>query len=330
MPYIKGGWNSVGANIYSQSYVPHVLPAIFPQQWQDNFINGWGILNITLPTLVSLPPFDITWRVLSAPLHVFSKKSTPIFYPLARIPFRFAGASPGVSYQQIPNDFISLTVADEPQFNEFLSRITEHVAEHGLENENAIFIQDTEGHTSAMGQVSFYLGARLVSENTLRHTRNTLRSTSTYSVPLAYRSELNLWEYAGSLRYNLLGGGFRPSLIAGYGLSWYRIENASVNGTLLDASTTPWVRRPSVKKFKNLLPNTFHLGIGAEFIAIKSTRGIDISLSADYRVYTHELGVDLVNAPLSTFIELGFTPDQFPENKRVWRHTFSGLFTISF
>jgi len=330
MAYISGGWNSVGSNIYSQSYVPHVIPAIFPQQWQDNFINGWGILNITLPTLVSLPPFDIVWRVISSPLHVFSKKSTPIFYPLTRMPFRFAGVSPGVSYQRVPDDFLDLATAHKLQFDEFFNRVDEHVAEHGLEDENAIFLRDTESNTSAVGQVSFYLGGRLVSENTLRHTRNTLHATSTFSVPLAYRSELNLWEYAGSIRFNLSKGGFRPSLIAGYGLSWYRLEKASVNGTLLDASTTPWVRRPSVKRLKNLLPNTFHLGIGAEFIAIKSVRGIDISLSADYRAYTHKLGVELAEAPLSSFVELGFTSDQFPVNKRVWRHTFNGLFTISF
>ena len=189
MAYIKGGWNSVGSNIYSQSYVPHVLPAIFPQQWQDNFINGWGILNITLPTLVSLPPFDIVWRVLSSPLHVFSKKSTPIFYPLARIPFRFAGASPGVSYQRVPDDFLDLATAYKLQFDEFFNRVADHVAEHGLEDENAIFLRDTEENTSGQAQVSFYLGGRIVSENTMRHTRNTLRATSTYSVPLTYRSE---------------------------------------------------------------------------------------------------------------------------------------------
>ena len=307
-----------------------MLPAIFPQQWQDNFINSWGILNLTLPTLASLPPFDIAWRVVSSPLQISSKKSTPIFYPTARIPFRFIGVSPGVSFQRIPDDFINLSFVHEPQFEELIVRISEHTADNELEAENPVFSNSTHDNTSALAQVSFYLGGRFVSENTLRHARHTMRFDGSYSVPFTFRSELNLWEYAGSFRYNLSGGGFRPSLIAGYGLSWYRVEQASTNGTPLAASTTPWVRRPSLGKLKHFLPNTLHVGVGIEFITIKSFGGLDVSLSSDYRVYTHQLGVDLRNAPLARFIELGIEPSEFLVEGRVWRHTFNGLFTISF
>jgi len=113
-------------------------------------------------------------------------------------------------------------------------------------------------------------------------------------------------------------------------LSWYRVEQASTNGTPLAASTTPWVRRPSLGKLKHFLPNTFHVGVGIEFITIKSFGGLDVSLSADYRGYTHKLGVDIRDAPLVRFIEVGLDPSAVLAGGRVWRHTFNGLFTISF
>lgn len=40
-------------------------------------------------------------------------------------------------------------------------------------------------------------------------------------------ANLQMWEYTGSLRYNLATEGFQPFIKAGYGLSWYRLTDTA-------------------------------------------------------------------------------------------------------
>ena len=104
-----------------------------------------------------------------------------------------------------------------------------------------------------------------------------------------------MWEYTGSFRYNLKTGGFQPFIKLGYGLSWYRLEETEANGEPLANPNSPWVRRPQLKGLKNLFPNTWHGGLGVEWLPIRSSapipRGIDIGLEAEFTLFTHGLGL---------------------------------------
>ncbi|RKH80392.1 hypothetical protein D7X99_22255 [Corallococcus sp. AB032C] len=181
---------------------------------------------------------------------------------------------------------------------------------------------------SVMLKVSFYLGDKFTSENTLFHSRSTLG----LDVPLSdgmsvfqLRTKLDMWEYAGSLRYNFLRGGFQPYAKVGYGLTWYRLEDGSINGQGMANPNSYWVRRPGF--IRNLWPNTLHLGAGVDVILVKDfipgLHGVDGGLRAGYILSRHELGVkDLTGDNGLQGIVV--------EPVHVYRNTFELLGTLSF
>jgi hypothetical protein len=144
--------------------------------------------------------------------------------------------------------------------------------------------------------ISLFLGRRFASENTLRHSNGILRADVVVSgVPGLFplSANLDMWEYTGSLRYNIAQGGLQPFLKAGYGLSWYRLNGATFNGQLLGDGASRWVRRPSL--FHNLLPNTWHVGGGLEFIPVRGVGRLDWGFRGDLTVYSHNLGLKTEN-----------------------------------
>jgi hypothetical protein len=134
-------------------------------------------------------------------------------------------------------------------------------------------------------------------------------------VPLT--ADLNFWEFVGSLRYNLATQGFQPYVKGGYGLSWYRLENAKLGATVLGNGTSRWVRQPSL--FDNLLPNTWHLGAGVEYIPIRSVGGPDFGVKLDAAWYTHSLGVQPASGEFL-----------FVKDERISRVAFSLSGNVSF
>ncbi|MGD8698705.1 MAG: hypothetical protein PVJ43_05405, partial [Gemmatimonadales bacterium] len=191
--------------------------------------------------------------------------------------------------------------------------------------------------TAAFYQSSFFVGDRFASQSMLRHSRTDLGSTLEFSDipdPFEVRGELNFWEFAGSLRYNLFTGGLVPYAKAGYGWSWYRIENITTNGEPLDDPDLDWIRKPSIFPFENLLPNTWHVGAGLEFIVIKTfgvpPRGWDLSVRGEWTMYTNDLGLEISNLPLETLVLLGTTADDLPRERWITRNEFKLGATIGF
>jgi hypothetical protein len=140
--------------------------------------------------------------------------------------------------------------------------------------------------------ISLFLGRRFASENTLRHSNSAMRSDVLIStLPGLYPLDLNLemWEYSGSLRYNLALGGFQPFVKVGYGRSWYRLTDVTFNGQLLGNGNTRWVRRAGL--LGSLVPNTVHVGAGFEFIPLRGVGRIDWGFRGDVTVYSHNLGL---------------------------------------
>jgi hypothetical protein len=111
--------------------------------------------------------------------------------------------------------------------------------------------------------------------------------------PFEVRAQLNMWEFAGSFRYNVFTGRVMPFAKAGYGLSWYRLEQISTDGVLIADPDAAWIRRPSL--FHNLLPNAWHFGFGVEYVPIRRSgplpRGFDLGLKADYTLFLSSLGL---------------------------------------
>jgi len=78
-PAQSSGWNRPGPSATFALYDPHLIPRFFPSRWQNEFRNSLGWLNLTLPTISLLPPFDLVWRGLAAPVRIPLESGTPAY-----------------------------------------------------------------------------------------------------------------------------------------------------------------------------------------------------------------------------------------------------------
>lgn len=290
-PAYNSGWNRAGAAAGYDRYRPHRLGSFFPASQQDNYWTGWGFFNLTLPTLVTLPPFDLAYRLITAPIHASNRSAHPAFFGSEEVPFRFIGVSVGVSSVTVQKEFLNL--AAFPEIGQpFIEKVTALAGPDTFTVDVAV--PRVQRVAAPYIGVSLFLGRRFVSENTLRHSKGTLSADVTMTtvpgrVPLI--AALDMWEYTGSLRYNIAPGALQPFVKAGYGRSWYRLTDASFNGEVLGNGSSRWVRRANL--FGNLLPNTWHVGGGLEFVPLRSVGRLDLGFRADMTVYTHNLGLRL-------------------------------------
>jgi hypothetical protein len=73
----------------------------------------------------------------------------------------------------------------------------------------------------------------------------------------------------------------------------------SVEGQLLSQSKSPWVRKPSLFKGENLLPNSWHYGLGIEVLPVKTLNGLDIGLKLEYLRNHSSFGLNVELSPWS-------------------------------
>ena len=295
-PSYNKSWNRAGEAPSYHAYEPHKLASVYPMGWQDNFVNSWGFLNITGPTLVTLPPFDFIWRIGSAPFRYALGRPDPVYYPAEDLPTRFMTLAPAVSMNAMPDAFAGLFL-NGLQLEEIVVDLLERDPE-------VIFAGDADAVTIAdnattLGlQFGFVLGKRFHTENLLRHSRSRVGldiSTPRLEDTINVRGELNMWEFASSIRFNFRTGDFKPYVRAGWGWSWYRVEQAKIDGEAMGNPNGPWIRRPG-DGWRNLLPNTGHVGAGMEFMlrtsSAKPLAGVDIAMRVDWAWYFHRLGLE--------------------------------------
>jgi hypothetical protein len=336
-PAHNNAWNRVGPGASYSPYAPHRFTSAFPLGWVDSFRNDLGFLNLTLPTFVSVPPLDFVWRLATLPVRAAIGSSYPTYYPGDNLPGRFLGVGASASWMSIPADFSDLIV-NEKQFDPVLIDIIGHLLENGAAETTVITDASDNVDAGLTGkyQLFFDIGRRFETVNTVRNVHADMRSTLAFSdIPdYVLTARLNLWEYAGSFRFNLASGSVEPFVLAGYGLSWYRVENLSGDGEALIEPSSDWVRRPSLKNLRNLLPNTWHAGFGVEIFPVKGyaspPRGVDIGLKIEFTGFNHRLGVDEDNLPIQRLVDLGYQAGDIPRDRRVWRSDLSFGLTVGF
>jgi hypothetical protein len=334
-PAFNAGWNRSGESEGFSAYEPDKVPRLLPLAWQDNFINSWGWLNLTAPTIAMFPPIDFLWRVVALPFRAILQPQDPTFYPVERLPLRYVGAGSGYSRMTIDAEAYTELLINSSQFDELVARLILYGLINGTEETTITGIEEfADAAESPFFLVSFFVGDRFVSENVLRHSRSALGFDVSYSdvPPQTIRGELNFWEYSGSFRYDVTTGSVRLFPKAGYGLSWYRIENLAADGDPFENPDSEWVRQPSL--FDNLLPNTWHAGAGLEWLVLKNyavpPRGLDLSVRIEWTWYTNKLGLDTGDLPLETLVDLGVSADQLPRDRWVGRTELRLGATLSF
>ena len=327
-PTYTVGWNQAGNNSRYHLYYPHKLSSYFPVSLEDSYMNDLGYLNFTLPLLSNIPPFDFIWRVAAAPFRATLKKTVPTFYTKEKIPFRFIGMTGGVTYQFLPEEYFALMFHPQ-QYYDIHSDVI--AIDPSLDSVSTTTHIDVKPAVAPRIGVNFYLGKHFVTENTIRHSRSEIAvdiSLTNRPEPYELRADLNFWEYVGSLRYNLTTSDLQFYFKAGYGISFYRVENITGDGEKIEHPDTPWVRRPGWHKLYNLLPNTWHFGYGVEFVPFKNygsfPKSLDVGIRLEWLWFNNKLGLDFGDILQFGDFKLGL------DDITVTRSAINLLLTISF
>ncbi|HET6348239.1 MAG TPA: hypothetical protein VFH88_04070 [Candidatus Krumholzibacteria bacterium] len=329
-PSFSTGWNVSGPAAGFTAFEPHQMPSVFPMGLQDSFRNDFGFFNLTLPVLFNLPPLDFATRIVAYPLKLAFGRRDPVFFPSQKVPFRFVGLSSGVSAQIVDEDWDALSFNPQ-QYDEFLGRILLHLIANGIDS-TTVATANTTHKTNSVGpffQVAFYIGSHFTSENTVRNARSSFGARVDFNnIPsYTYDADLNYWEYSGSLRYSILTAPVQPFIKAGYGWSWYRLENVRANGKLFDTPDSDWIT-------PGIWPNVFHFGLGVEWVPWrrpgKLPGGTDLAFRVEYARYLQTLGLDLSKVSLEKLSLFFPTLGDVPNGVRVARDEFILGATVSF
>lgn len=329
-PTYNTAWNVSGAAPGYTYYEPHTVPDVFPIQVQDNFRNGLGFLNLTLPVLFNLPPLDIVARLAAYPFRLALGRSGTVYFPNESLPYRFFGVSSGLSHQLLDQNFDAMAVNPQ-QVDQFIDGFLGHLFDNGFNAETQI-VSGREFMNDAVApfvNIPFYLGDHVVSENMVRNVRASFGLDIGFSniPPFSYDADINLWEYAGGFRYIPFDWRLGPYVKGGYGWSWYRLENARIKDTPLTPANSAWI------KPKTLWPNVWHYGLGLEVVPWKRSgagiSGLEFGIRLEYARYHQDLDLKLSSIPLETLSELFPTLGDLPQEEVV-RDDFVLAFTISF
>jgi hypothetical protein len=318
-PSFSGGWNRAADGNGFELYEPHTVNGFFPVGPLDNIDAGSGYLNLTAPLLVTLPPLDLAYRLIITPLRRLGRCNNPTFFTGEHLPFRVAGGTFGFSINDLPDEYARLFFFQQQSTD---IRAALAARDTGTTN-SGVSVSAARG---VYGQLILYLGRQFASENLLRHSRSDLTVTEfapTLGRDIPLHGTLSFYEYAGSLRYNFRTEGVQPFVKLGYGLTWYQLQDITVDGLAIAHPNTDWVRRPSLVPFANLLPNTYHAGAGLELVPVRNfgrlPGSLDLGMRAEAVLYTNDLGLET---------RLGRLVPTFDQRARRWQFNFSG--TLAF
>jgi len=299
-PSFNEGWNRLGpANSY-KLYEPHKLSWAVPLGVIDNFQPKAGFLNAPIALGLTLPPIDLIWRVAALPVRAAVGDRQPVFTPALELPRRTMSLEGGVAVSPGIEE-MTLLLANRDQFEQIVLKAAELHPGASLVSIDPF----AETGSAPYFSVGFHFGDRFTTENSIMNLRSGLGwnlRLADLPAPVPVRGDLNLWEYQGTFRFNLSASAFKPYVKAGYGLTWYRLEDVSVDGTPLEEPSSPWIRRPSF--WKNLWPNTFVGGLGLDWTGVPIGAGLSMGLKAGYDFSRHRVGFE-ETAAVESSPELG-------------------------
>ena len=302
-PSYNAGWNRSGDALRFQVYSPHTFGPLLPLTWRDSFANNRGYLNLPLSLLAALPPFDVSWRVISLPFRSFLGMPDRIFRPDGPIPYRFLSIDIFGVMRRIEHWHIAKLVLNPIQ----MDVITDYLDDVGRQYGPFIFSEDLsfENFQAFRGEIALYLGERFASQNALYVESSniyydlTFQSIDGSEIPETFQLRGNLiyYEYSGSLRYNLTTGSLMVFLKGGYDRRWYRLKNISDNNGPFPDPNSPWVSKPTLKDLSTFLPNTLYFGGGIEWVPVRNigvlSSGIDVGILGELLVYRAHFRIGL-------------------------------------
>lgn len=287
-PSYNAGWNRSGEVPGFQEYSPHTYKNLPSLVWRDNISNRLGYLNIPRALLPVLHPVDIGSRYIGALFSYLAKQpqSDLIFQTEGPIPTRAASIS--TTKGPVTVDMRPIAPFEGLMLN---TKKIQELRERGAVGEQRWFFRFYNLYDVS---IAFYPGERMVSEHFTRFET----STVLYYLELPSSNEdfllsghLTVLEYLGSLRCNLTTGRLKLFLKGGYGWTRYWLKNVSINGDPLSKPKDPLNHVLRRKRSPKYLPNTLHVGVGIEWLLVKSWTQRDVSIRGEVLFYWESLDI---------------------------------------
>ena len=286
-------------------YSPEPFPSLFRLTWQDSFINDLGYLNLPVAFLAMLPPVDMGWHAVRFGRQFvdgFRDTQEYIFQPFqpsGPIQPRFTSwLTLARTYIVMSTDLMDDLVLTPKQ----MDAVDDGRKDVLIQTDNVIGKQRAfvENPSMFCFETTLYLGERFATQNSLSSGSPMIGYDLTVPAMkkvFQLRGNLRLWEYLGSIRYNLTTDNFMIFFKGGYGLSWYRLEDVSINGELLPHPNGPWINKPTLGDPLTLIPNSWHFGGGIEWMLVwnigSSPYGPDIGIRGEALFHRHSLGINI-------------------------------------
>lgn len=323
-PSYNAGWNRSRNALGFQEYLPHIFDPPLYFDWKDDFATTWGYLNLPISLLLAIPPLDVAWRAISWPLRGLDLGlPTRIFHPSDYVQHRFLRLGMfAVKSMIVTSDFLDIAL-NQRQINDLSDRWDDALLLGGspIGGWKEYFRMGYILHFN----MTLHLGEHFVSENSLHGGsaiigyERTLRNTNE---AFQISTDLTLWDYSGSLRYNLMTGSFMIFAKGGYSWSEYQLSNISTDGNPLAQPISPWINAPGL-----------HFGGGIEWVPFRnfgnrSPSGSDMSIQVDALIYKHfpRIDMDTVVRTSSGF-EIG---EALAHSRVLTRYVFGLVLTSGF
>jgi hypothetical protein len=322
-PAFNNAWNRLGDSVGYEHYEIVEESWATPMGMTDSFFPRLGFLNAPILYFMLKPPLDLAWRTIALPVRAVTGSRQPTFLPANAPAVRNVSLETGPMLTDLNDDLSALFFTRE-QFPEILVRIlSELPADPG-----------TLGYTTKFGwattpiyALTFHLSPRISAESSFINYRAQVGFDITGSnmpEPIATRADFYQFEFHGAARFNLRTGAFQPYVKYGHGLTWYQLQNTTVNGVPLQTPNSP--------KFKpdghwwDFGFNETILGGGVDWSNIRVGNAW-IGAKASYTWIYHKLGFErLADVEEFPFIATAVAGQQYS----VWRQQVRLLLTVGF
>ena len=288
-PAFQPTWNRIGTATGWRAFDPEVLRvALAPTSPWDKMKNGWGLLNLPISVFGLLPGWNVVVTQLgpwiSGTLHTLGSPPARTFSPAARR-HRFSSMSAGPQSSFGGSEFGMLLTSDRDAAATLGS--VRSPAERGeLRQESAMAMR---------WGIELFYGPRLSIENTYARGRHALAATAPGfdDTPQRITGVVDTREVTGGFRYAVIDSERLPAFLrAGYGWTWYTVDDVRVNGAPSDYRTKGGYA-VTLLPSRRWWPNTWYAGAGVEYLAPRGGlifHQLQYGVRLDATVSRHRLG----------------------------------------
>ena len=323
-PAFNNAWNRVGDSVGYEHYDIVEESWATPLGMTDSFFPRLGFLNAPILYFMLKPPLDLAWRTLALPVRAVVGNRQPTYLPANAPAVRNVSLETGPMLTDL-NDELGVLFFTREQFPEIFSEIVGKLPPD-LPPGSVGYQTHFGWAATPVYALTFHLSPRFSTESSIINYRANVGFdfTAPGIPPIETRGDFYQFEFHGALRFNLRTGSFQPYVKYGHGITWYQLQNVSVDGVPISDPTSPKFRPEG--NWWDFGFNETILGGGVDWSNLRVGKTW-IGVKASYTWISHKLGWERQAAveefPFIATVVAG-------EQGSVWRQQVRLLFTVGF